>query len=126
MRTAVLLSILAIVSIVASINMPTFASIPSGLHTSIPEPPPTRCDEYSATPATERMDDWIYTLQQGLRSNPVLALDVWDCIMDTYKVAETDQFMLRLCREKPNAAFNDLAIEALSAHLDQCGIGIKQ
>jgi len=33
---------------------------------------------------------------------------------------------LRLCREKPNATFNDLAFEALAAHLDQCGIGIKQ
>ena len=46
--------------------------------------------------------------------------------MDTYKVAETDQFMLRLCREEPMTPFTDLAFRALSAHLDQCGIGVTR
>lgn len=126
MRLAMLLIVLAIVVLGVSMNMPILAAIPTGLHTSIPEPSLTKCEKYIATHAMERMDDWIYTLEQGLLSNMQLGQDVWECVMDTYKVAETDQFMLRSCRANPNATFKDLALDALAEHLDQCGLGFER
>jgi hypothetical protein len=119
MRTIPLLVILVALAVLASAN------IPPGLHNI--EPTVTLCTDYTATGPAERMDDWLNTLQNGLMSNPELAETVWECVMDTYKVAETDQLVLRACRENVlGTTFKDIVFKALETHLEQCGIAIKR
>ncbi len=110
--------VLAVIGIVSYAT----ANIPPGRH--ITEPEPTLCSEYLAAPSSDRIKQWIYTIEQGLIGNPELSQGVWDCVLDLYKMSETDQFMVRVCKADPNTDFNDLAFRALSAHLDKCEIRI--
>jgi hypothetical protein len=125
MRLAILLIILAIAAVAASMDMPTASGSIPPLGAIKPELK-TACDEYIATPYTTRIDQWINTFQSGLMKNPELEQDVWTCVMDLYKMSETDQFMLSECRINTNTPFNDLAFKALSVHLDKCGIGVSR
>lgn len=88
--------------------------------------PTTECGKYLAELPTARMDQWVRTFQSGLIKHPELGPEVWQCVMDIYKMAETDQFMVRECRKNTDAPFNELAFKALSVHLDQCGIGVNR
>jgi hypothetical protein len=123
MKIATLIILVAILAVIASAN------IPPGLHTSLPEPEPTystKCEEYLDTQPTDRIDQWIVTFRAGLMNNPELEQEVWVCVMDLYKMAETDQFMVRACRENPKVPFEDLAFKALAGHLDKCEVGITR
>lgn len=101
------------------------ANIPSGPTTSIPEPT-TKCSEYIATPSSDRIDMWIATMQQGLMNNPDLEQSVWICVMDIYKMSETDQFMLRACKADVHTPFEDLAFKAVAGHLAKCEVEIRR
>jgi hypothetical protein len=68
------------------------------------------------------MDQWIYTFQRGLVKNPELDKKVWACVMDIYKISETDQFVARECRKNPDASLDEITFRALVLHLNQCDI----
>lgn len=122
---AYILMLSALLGVFVSLTFPAYSNIPPLPHTSVPEPTcVTKCDEYIAKYPVDRMDQWIYTLRKGLAASPGLDQLAWSCAMDTYKIAETDQLMMRLCREEPNTPFNDLSFRVLKEHLEQCGIGI--
>ncbi len=118
LTTALGLGIAAII-----FTTPMSANIPSRPHTSVPEPvPETKCEEYLATLSSDRIDQWITTIQIGLNKNPQLPIEAWSCVLDIYKMSETDQFMLRRCRDNMNTSFEDLAFEALEQHLKLCDL----
>jgi hypothetical protein len=103
------------------------ANIPSGHVVPIPETKnQTRCEKYLATQPADRIDQWILTFQQALRNSPKLEQDVLECILDLYKMSETDQFMVRACRKNQIESFKDLVWNALRAHLDKCEAGITR
>ena len=103
------------------------ANIPPGPRATTQEPAEqTRCEEYLATQSSDRIDMWIVTMRQGLMNNPELEQTVWVCVMDIYKMSETDQFVLRACRDNPKAPFEELAFKALAHHLDKCDVGITR
>ena len=100
------------------------ANIPSGPPT--PPKPKTVCGGYTAMPHSERIQQWVNTLQSGLIKNPELAEEVWVCVMDYQKMVVTDKFVFDVCTDDPNADFEPVVFKGLEYHLDQCGIGIER
>lgn len=123
-RLNLLVCIIAIVAIAASINIHSAnGSIPP---VDAPESNQTRCTRYLATPSSDRIDDWIFTFKKAIRNSPKLEQDLLECILDLYKMSETDQFMLRACRANPTAPFEELVYKALGVHLDKCEAGMTR
>lgn len=119
------LPLLAILAILWSATLPASGSIPTGPPSTSPKTT-TECEYYTAQTRTDRIQQWINTLQSGLIKNPELPQEVWTCVQDMQKILVTDQFVYNVCLDDPNAPFETVVFKALEQHLDQCGIGIER
>ena len=98
---------------------------------SVPPPetkevPETVCEEYLALPAFERIDQWKDTFKNGLSKNPELKQGVWTCVLSIDKLMQTDDFTVRECHRNTKTDFDELIFEALTLHLNLCGIVVSK
>lgn len=87
----------------------------------------TICEIYVSISVTERSALWVKKFTSDMDENPEVSPSTLECLLDRYSIeSSVDNFVFEACTEDPEAPFDLLALKAMGAHLEQCGIAVAQ